>query len=66
MYILDTRLVLTESIERSGDQTVRQLELVMYFAPKFVVRVLIRFVDVAKVIAERNYYIFAYELLDSI
>ena len=38
----------------------------VFSAPKFVVRVLIRFVDVAKVIVERNYYLFAHELLDSI
>ena len=53
--------------ERSGAKTVRQLEVAMFFfsAPKFVERVLIRFVDVAKVIAERS-YLFAHELLDSI
>ena len=38
----------------------------VFCAPKFVVRVLIRFVDVSKLIAERNYYLFAHEQLDSI
>ena len=37
-----------------------------FSAPKFVVRVLIRFVKVAKLIVPRNYYLFSHELLDSI
>ena len=44
----------------------KKMEVAMFFfAPKFVVRVfIIRFVDVAEIIAERNYYLFAHELLN--
>ena len=43
----------------------KKLEVAMFFfsAPKFVVFI-IRFVDVAKDIAERNYYLFAHKLLN--
>ena len=43
----------------------KNLEVAMFFfsAPKFVVFI-IRFVDVAKDIAERNYYLFAHELVN--